>query len=230
MRATTSISLEAAISGSPKGVTPSATPLTGACCSSSSAEFRRGDRIRELHRLDVAPLLEQVPADLRHRLRDQQLLLVRRHFRPREQTIHRSELSSTGSQTSCLCCQCVPVVQYHPRSPALRSPEIVEGPATPTLRGSTSSPRCWSELPPELDVLGQQTLAQARTQQVAGDHVALHLVGALADPADAHLAVPALEAASPWSCHSRRGSAWTRSTTRPPASLATSLAMPASMR
>ena len=36
MRATTSISREAAISGSLKGVTPSATPLTGACCASSA--------------------------------------------------------------------------------------------------------------------------------------------------------------------------------------------------
>jgi hypothetical protein len=36
MRATTCISLEAAISGSLKGVTPSATPLTGACWASSA--------------------------------------------------------------------------------------------------------------------------------------------------------------------------------------------------
>src|SRR6185312_12031704 len=36
-------------------------------------------------------------------------------------------------------------------------------------------------------------LPQSATQQVARDDVALDFVGALADPADAHLAVPALE-------------------------------------
>jgi hypothetical protein len=66
--------------------------VDGSVLRQQGAKVCRRDRTRELHRLDVAALLEQVPADLGHRLRDQQLLLVRRHFHPLRMMPERAEL------------------------------------------------------------------------------------------------------------------------------------------